>query len=186
MSPTVSLILAFFLVALNGFFVAAEFALVKVRSTRIEELAQKGGLQVRAARRAVRHLDSYLSATQLGITLASIGLGYVAEPAFAQVFQPLLERAGPFSRAASHVVAVTLALAISTFLHIVFGEQAPKWMAIQRAERTTLWVALPLDFFYRVFKGPIWLLNEAALLVLRPFGLGAGAEHEVTRKKRSG
>jgi CBS domain containing-hemolysin-like protein len=179
MSPTLSLLLAFFLVALNGFFVAAEFALVKVRSTRIEELAQKGGVQARAARRAVRQLDAYLSASQLGITLASIGLGYVAEPAFAHLLRPLLVQSGAFSRGASHVIAITLALVISTFLHIVFGEQAPKWLAIQRSERTTLWVALPLDFFYRVFKGPIWVLNHAALLVLRPFGLGTTSEHEV-------
>jgi CBS domain containing-hemolysin-like protein len=167
---------ALFLVFLNGFFVAAEFAIVKVRSTRIEELAARGTFGAKKAQEAVRHLDSYLSATQLGITLASLGLGYIGEPAFAHLLEPTLgwlpERIRP--AAVAGIVAFTLI----TALHIVLGELVPKSLAIQKAEKITLAVIYPLDFFYRLFRAPIVLLNGVASLVLRPFGVSPAGGHE--------
>jgi len=179
MSPTVQsallVVFALFLVLLNGFFVAAEFALVKVRSTRMDELATKNRFGAKKAQDAVRHLDAYLSATQLGITLASLGLGYVGEPAFAKLVEPLLH--GRMSETTVHGVAFAIAFTIITALHIVVGELAPKSLAIQKAEATTLAIIYPLDFFYRVFKLPIAFLNWTASLVLRPFGLEPAGEH---------
>ena len=166
---------AFFLVLLNGFFVAAEFAIVKVRSTRIEELAAKGTFGAKKAQEAVRHLDAYLSATQLGITLASLGLGYIGEPAFARLLEPLL--AGRVSVAAEKAISFAIAFTIITALHIVIGELAPKSLAIQKAEAVTLAIIYPLDWFYRLFKIPIVVLNYIASLVLKPFGITAAGEH---------
>lgn len=166
---------ALFLVLLNGFFVAAEFALVKVRATRIDELADKKRFGAKKAQSAVRHLDAYLSATQLGITLASLGLGYIGEPAFAHLLEPLL--AGRVSQSAQHTIAFAVAFTIITALHIVIGELAPKSLAIQKAEATVLAVVYPLDFFYRLFKLPIFLLNSLAGAVLRLFGLQNASEH---------
>jgi CBS domain containing-hemolysin-like protein len=165
---------ALFLVLLNGFFVAAEFAIVKVRSTRIDELATKKQFGAKKAQEAVRHLDAYLSATQLGITLASLGLGYVGEPAFAHLIEPIF---GSLSETTRHILSAAIAFTLITALHIVIGELAPKSLAIQRAEATTLAIIYPLDFFYRLFKLPIALLNGTASLVLRPFGLTAAGEH---------
>lgn len=174
------ILLALFLVLLNGFFVAAEFAIVKVRATRIDELVAKNRFGARKAQEAVRHLDAYLSATQLGITLASLGLGWIGEPAIAHLIEPLLEgRVGPKAQAA---IAFTIAFTIITFLHIVIGELAPKSLAIQRAEATTLAIIYPLDWFYKLFRLPIFLLNNTAAIVLRLFGLrnlgeGEGEAH---------
>ena len=168
------LLFALFLVLLNGFFVAAEFAIVKVRSTRIDELAAKKQFGAKKAQEAVRHLDAYLSATQLGITLASLGLGYVGEPAFAHLIEPLFGTLSPTTR---HILGAAIAFTLITALHIVIGELAPKSLAIQRAEATTLAVIYPLDFFYRLFKLPIALLNWTASMVLRPFGLTSAGEH---------
>jgi CBS domain containing-hemolysin-like protein len=165
---------ALFLVFLNGFFVAAEFAIVKVRATRIDELAEKGAFGARKAQEAVRHLDAYLSATQLGITLASLGLGYIGEPAFAHLIEPLF---GKLSPAQKHLFAGAIAFTIITALHIVLGELAPKSLAIQRSERVTLAIVYPLDFFYKVFKWPIAFLNWVAALTLKPFGLAPAGEH---------
>jgi CBS domain containing-hemolysin-like protein len=165
---------ALFLVFLNGFFVAAEFAIVKVRATRIEELAAKGAFGARKAQEAVRHLDAYLSATQLGITLASLGLGYIGEPAFAHLIEPLF---GELSETTRHLIAGTIAFTIITILHIVLGELAPKSLAIQRAEQVTLAIVYPLDWFYKLFKIPIALLNGLAGQILKPFGLAPAGEH---------
>src|SRR2546425_1035739 len=173
MSPSFSLVVALLLVLLNGFFVAAEFALVKVRATRIEELAQQGGIQARAVQRAMRHLDAYLSATQLGVTVASLALGWVGEPAFAHLIQPLFRALGTLSLAAAHATAGVFAFVVITFLHIVFGELAPKWLAIQRPEKMALWAAIPLQLFYWLFYPAIPLLKWSATAVLRVLGLGS-------------
>jgi CBS domain containing-hemolysin-like protein len=165
---------AFFLVFLNGFFVAAEFAIVKVRATRIDELAAKGVFGAKKAKDAVKHLDAYLSATQLGITLASLGLGYIGEPAFARLIEPAF---GSLSEKARHAVAFTIAFTIITALHIVVGELAPKSLAIQKAEKVTLAIIYPLDWFYRLFKIPIAAMNGIAGLVLKPFGIEPAGEH---------
>jgi CBS domain containing-hemolysin-like protein len=168
------LLVALLLVLLNGFFVAAEFALVKVRSTRIEELASQNRFGAKKALEAVRHLDAYLSATQLGITLASLALGYIGEPAMEHLLHPVL---GFLPEQWRKTVAVVVGFSIITALHIVVGELAPKSLAIQKPEQTSLAVVYPLDFFYRVFKLPIAALNWTASITLRLFGLEPTSEH---------
>jgi CBS domain containing-hemolysin-like protein len=179
MSDYLNLGIALLLVLLNGFFVAAEFAIVKVRSTRIEELAEEGRSQAKVARRALRHLDSYLSACQLGITIASIALGWVGEPALAHLIEPWLGFAKGWGKFGSHTIAASVTFVIITFSHIVFGEQAPKYWAIHRPEVTTLWIAYPLDLFYRLFKLPVAVLNAASTWVLRLMGLRTTGDHEI-------
>src|SRR5215218_5467212 len=173
--------LALLLVVANGFFVATEFAIVKVRSTRLQALADDGRPGAANALKMTERLDAYLSATQFGITLASLGLGWLGEPAFAHLLELLLERVVPESAAVglSHTIAVAISFAIITFLHIVLGELAPKSLAIQRAEAVTLGVALPMRAFYFLFYPGIWLLNGMAGKVLKLFGLQqAGESHE--------
>ncbi|MCX6955715.1 MAG: hemolysin family protein [Verrucomicrobia bacterium] len=166
------------LVAANGFFVAAEFALVKVRSSQLRPLAKTGGWRVRFALKATEHLDAALSATQLGITLASLGLGWVGEPFIAHRLEPLLARWGIFEPATISSVAFAVSFAVITFLHIIFGELAPKSLAIQRAKGVTLWIAAPLLVFYYIFFPFIWLLNGTANRFLRWAGLGPTGEGE--------
>jgi len=161
---------AMFLVFLNGFFVAAEFSIVKIRTTRIDELIQKGTSGALRARVLVENIDEYLSASQLGITLASLALGWIGEPAFAKLFEPLLQGFGWFEPILSHTLAVTLAFLLITFLHIVLGEQAPKYFAIQRAETVVLATALPMIWFYKISYPLIWFLNSSANLLLRLMG----------------
>jgi CBS domain containing-hemolysin-like protein len=173
--------LAILLVFANGFFVATEFAIVKVRATRLQALVDEGRPGAATAMKMVQKLDGYLSATQLGITLASLGLGWLGEPAFAHLLEPVIARFVPEEARATvgHSVSVAIAFAIITFLHIVVGELAPKSLAIQRAESTTLTVALPMRLFYFVFYPAIWLLNGIAGRLLRAFGLHAASEtHE--------
>ncbi|MFO0797421.1 MAG: hemolysin family protein [Gemmataceae bacterium] len=167
------------LVALNGFFVAAEFALVAVRRTRVEELAGQGKAGAAAARDAVAHLDRTIAATQLGITLASIALGWVGEPTLARLVTPVAEAVLPAGGAvvAAHAAAVTLAFGLITFLHVVFGELIPKALALRSPEATSLRVAAPLNRFVRLTRPAIGLLNGAGNLVLRAIGYGpAGSE----------
>jgi CBS domain containing-hemolysin-like protein len=181
------LVAMFGLVLLNGFFVAAEFALVSVRKTRMEQLANEGSARARQVNRALEHLDTYIAATQLGITMASLGLGFVAEPAIAALLDPLFSRLpflnGPEAVVSSHTVALIISFAIATALHIVFGELAPKSVALQRPEATSLWVTVPLDLFERLFHYPIALLNGIGNGVVRLIGLqptgGHGAVHSV-------
>jgi CBS domain containing-hemolysin-like protein len=167
---------AFALVLLNGFFVAAEFALVKVRRTRLIELADAGSFRARVASGLTTHLDAYLSATQLGITLASIGLGWIGEPAVARLLEPGMDLLGVGPGAARHAVSFTVAFVIISFLHIVLGELAPKSLAIRRPEAASLWVALPLRTFYYVLYPAIALLNGAANLILRKLGIAPASE----------
>ncbi len=160
------------LVLANGFFVAAEFGLVASRRTRIEALARTGRRRARFARKAMARLDHYLSATQLGITLASIALGFVGEATLASLFLGVFGRlAPPFDVIASHGVAIGVAYAIVTALHIVIGEQAPKYLAIVLPEEVAMWTAGPLIAFTRLFTPFIWLLNGAANQLLRLIGL---------------
>lgn len=175
---TLNLLLVLFLVFLNGFFVAAEFSLVKVRQTRLAQLVSEGNHKsARYAQKVTQQLDAYLSACQLGITLASLGLGWVGEPAIAHYVEPMmaffhlpLYLEGPISLA--------IAFAIITFLHIVLGELAPKSLAIQKAEATSLWTAGPLMFFYKISYPLIWLLNGAANLFIRRLGIEPASENE--------
>jgi CBS domain containing-hemolysin-like protein len=166
------------LVAANGFFVAAEFALVKVRASQLRPLAKTGGWRVKFALMALDRLDAALSATQLGITLASLGLGWVGEPFVAHRITPLLAHWGISDPTTIHSIAFVVAFITITFLHIVFGEQGPKMLAIQRAKPVTLWAAAPLMVFYFAFYPLIWLLNESANRLLRWIGLGPAAEGE--------
>ena len=135
------------LVAANGFFVAAEFALVKVRTSQLRPLEKTGGWRVKAAIKASEHLDAALSATQLGITLASLGLGWIGEPFLAHRLAPVLAMVGVTDPTAVTSISFALAFTVITFLHIIFGELAPKSMAIQRAKGVTLWVSGPLLTF---------------------------------------
>jgi CBS domain containing-hemolysin-like protein len=159
------------LVAMNGFFVATEFSLVKVRRTRLDELARRGSRAAQRTRVLVDDLDEYLSATQLGITLASLALGWIGEPAFAHLIEPAGARAG-LSLATREALAAALSFLLITFLHIVFGELAPKSLAIQRAERTALLVSAPMRWFRTLFYPAIWALNGVASVALRAVRLG--------------
>lgn len=163
------------LVFLNGFFVAAEFALVSVRKTRIDQLVNDGNRAARGVQKALVQLDMYVAATQLGITMASLALGFVGEPAIAHLFQPLLDRFLPKEGAVvtSHAVGVAISFIIVTILHIVLGELAPKSIALQRPDGTALWVTGPLNLFLTIFRPFIVLLNSTGNIVVRLFGLEA-------------
>lgn len=163
------------LVAANGFFVASEFALVTVRRTRIDELVQEGHTLARAVKRALDDIDAYIAAAQLGITMASLGLGWIGEPALAALIEPLLGwlPGTIIATISAHTIAILIAFTIITSLHIVLGEQAPKTMSIQRSERAALIVALPTKWFLTIFKPFIWLLNNASLLIVRTFGFAS-------------
>lgn len=171
------LLLAAFLVLLNGFFVAAEFALVKVRATQLDALIEEGPAGVRPHARLARHilrrLDPYLSATQLGITLASLGLGWVGEPALAHLVEPLLAYMGITDPATIHTVALTIAFTLISFLHIVVGEIAPKSIAIAQAATVSLVVAWPMRVFYIIFYPAMVLLTGASNALLRWMGIEA-------------
>jgi CBS domain containing-hemolysin-like protein len=169
--PWTGLGIGVLLVLLNGFFVAAEFALVKVRPTQIETLAHEGGRRAGLARHMLRHLDAYLSASQLGITLASLALGWVGEPAFAWIVEPVVRRLPFGSPELLHTASLVLAFSVITALHIVIGEQAPKAFAIRRSQPTALWIAWPLHAFYRVTYPLIWLLSKSSIGLLRLIGL---------------
>jgi len=160
----------FFLVFLNGFFVAAEFAMVKIRTSRIEQMVAQGHRRAPYAQKLVSNLDAYLSACQLGITLSSLGLGWIGEPAIARLIEPPLASLG-VPPVAVHTIAFVLAFGLITVLHIVLGELAPKSLAIQKSEGTVLNVALPMIAFHRIMYPFIWLLNGAANALLRLFGV---------------
>jgi CBS domain containing-hemolysin-like protein len=178
MRTAIEIIIVLVLVAANGFFVAAEFALVKIRASQLRPLAKTGGWRVKFALKATDNLDSALSATQLGITLASLGLGAVGDPLVARQLAPLLARFGIIDPTVVHSISFAVAFILITFLHIVFGEQAPKMLAIQHAKPTTLWTAAPLMIFRSVFYPFIWLLNESANRLLKWAGLEAASEGE--------
>ena len=170
------------LVLLNGFFVAAEFALVKIRDTQLETLVSKGHRRATVARRIVRNLDAALSATQLGITLASLGLGWVGKPVFAALLAPALKYFN-VDPAQADWLAFAVGFTVITFLHIVVGELAPKSLAIQKPLPTSLWVAQPLQWFYKLFYPAIWLLNHAAFWLLRRCGLQPVSESELVHSE---
>ena len=176
LAPWAGLLLGVLLVLLNGFFVAAEFALVKLRPTQLEEA--EPGLRVRLLQHMLAHLDAYLSASQLGITLASLALGWVGEPAFAWLLRPLLTRVGA-GEVLVHSIAATAAFLIIMILHIVVGEQAPKTLAIRKPFEASLWIVLPLHAFYRATYPAIWLLNKAANGLLQLFGVEPVTEGEL-------
>ncbi len=177
-TSTLEILVIVGLVAANGFFVAAEFALVKVRASQLQPLAKHGGWRVKLALRATRHLDAALSATQLGITLASLGLGWLGEPFVAHRLVPALRWFGITDPAAVTSVSFAAAFIAITFFHIVLGELAPKSLAIQRPRAVVLNTAGPLMIFYRLFYPFIWVLNGAANAFLRWGGLEPADQHE--------
>lgn len=165
------LLAVFFLVFLNGFFVATEFALVKVRATQLEPDVARGSKTAGMALHLVRHLDAYLSACQLGITLASLALGWIGEPVFAELLKPVFGWFDVESEKVRHSISVGVGFSVITFLHIVLGEMAPKSVAIRYAKVTSLWIAYPMRWFYLAMYPFIWVLNESALFVLKLCGL---------------
>jgi CBS domain containing-hemolysin-like protein len=173
-----NLFLALVLVALNGFFVAAEFALVRVRESRILQLEQEGSARAGVVRETLRDLDSYLSVCQVGITVASLALGWVGEPAVSHLIRPVLEAVGVASERVVEIVSVALGFAAITYAHLVFGEQAPKYFSIQKAERTALWISRPLKLFMPLFRPVVWIVNASTNFVLRPWGIRLGEEME--------
>ena len=170
------LFLAFLFVLANGFFVAAEFAIVKVRSTQLTELSEQGSIRAKMARKLTRHLDAYLSATQLGITLSSLALGWIGEPAFHHMLQPIFTDWQIGEKAATSISA-TVAFTIISVLHIVLGELAPKSIAIQKPVGTSLWIAHPLHAFYVVTYPAIFVLNGVSRAILKLFGIHPTSEH---------
>lgn len=168
---------ALLLVVVNGFFVAAEFSMVKLRPTRVRTIAKTKGWPGKVLAKVHAKLDAYLSACQLGITLASLGLGWIGEPAFASLLEPLFERAGVTTPELVHGISFAIAFSVISFLHIVVGELVPKSMALRNPESIGLWGAIPLYSFYWTMYPAIWLLNSSSNLVLRIMRLGHGAGH---------
>ncbi|CJB58167.1 hemolysin-like protein [Streptococcus pneumoniae] len=166
------------LIAFTGFFVAAEFAIVKIRSSRIDQLVAEGKRGALAAKKVTTNLDEYLSACQLGITVTAMGLGWLGEPTIEKLLHPLFEKWN-LNPSISSVLTFGLAFMIMTYLHVVVGELAPKTMAIQKAERVTLLLAGPLMMFYKIMYPFIWVLNGSARVITGLFGLKPASEHEV-------
>lgn len=162
------------LVFLNGFFVAAEFAIVAVRKSRIETLVEEGNKSANRLLEILRELNAYLSASQLGITFASLALGWIGEPAVSALLEQPLSH---LPESARHPISFFIAFSTVSSLHIVFGEQAPKLVGLELAEKVAMWVSLPLQIFYKVFKLPIQALDWASAKVVNLFGLRAGSEH---------
>jgi CBS domain containing-hemolysin-like protein len=169
------ILLVFFLVLGNGFFVASEFALVGVRRSRIEMLAASGSLSARRLLGLLDNLNAYISATQLGITMASLALGWIGEPVFAHMLEAPLR--GRVSDVTLHTISFAIAFAIITFLHIVLGELAPKTLALERAEKVALAISWPMHAFYKLFRWPIRMLDWSGTRVVRLFGLHPSSDH---------
>ena len=158
----IKLLAVLFFVAANGFFVGAEFALVSVRRTRLEARAAAGSRRAQAALRLIADPALFISATQFGVTIASLALGWIGEPTVAHLLEPLASTLAPAGRAAyvAHIFAIAIAFAAITFLHIVLGELMPKMVALERAEGLALFVARPLELFAKVFRAPLWVFNR--------------------------
>jgi CBS domain containing-hemolysin-like protein len=179
MSALLLIFLLFALIAVNGFFVAAEFAIVRSRRSRIESLAQEGQRKARLALDQIDHVDEYVATSQVGITLASIGIGFLGEPAIASLVEPLFE--GVLGDAASYILAFLFAYAVITLLHVIFGEQAPKMVGIARAEGLLLGIAPPLALFRRLFHPLIVLTTAPArFFVTRILRIDPAADDEVS------
>jgi CBS domain containing-hemolysin-like protein len=166
-----NLIFILLVVFANGFFVAAEFSMVKVRLSRMENLVKKGRRGALIAKHITEHLDAYLSATQLGITLSSLGLGWIGEPLLAGMLKNPLEMINIFSDATIHAIAFLVSFGVLTFLHIILGELGPKYIAIQHPEQAAMILSFPLQMFYRIFWPFIWFLNKSSNVILRSVGV---------------
>src|SRR5437773_11440949 len=173
-------VIAFVLVIANGFFVASEYSFVRVRATQLDELARAGSVRAKLAARIADRLDSYISAAQLGITLASLAIGWIGEPAIAALVAPIL---GWLPEPLFHLVAFALAFGAITYAHIVIGELAPKYLAIQRAVQLALLCAYPFDVFYRLVYPINWFVNSSANSLLRWIGITPRADLNVHSDK---
>ncbi|MEO6694703.1 MAG: hemolysin family protein [Ignavibacteria bacterium] len=165
-------------VMMNALFVAAEFALVKVRKTQIQPSEVKKDNKARLALRLITHLDEYLAATQFGITISSLGLGWIGEPVTARILEPVFQILNIDNPKTAHTISLTVGFIIITFLHIIVGELAPKSLAIRHPKATTLFVAIPLNVFYLIFKPFIWALNGTANRILKMIGIQPATESE--------
>ncbi|MFC1960294.1 hemolysin family protein [Chloroflexota bacterium] len=189
MNSAVGLLIAFGLVLLNAFFVATEFALVSVRRSRIDTLIEDGKANARVVQRALNHLDRYIAATQLGITIASLALGWVGEPALGHLVEPVVEAIleplahilpeGMIQATSGAAIGGAIAFGIITFMHVVIGELMPKSIALQDPEGTALVVARPMSWITRLFHWPVKALNGTGNFLLRLFGVEAASDHEL-------
>ncbi|ANC75876.1 hypothetical protein ABE65_003215 [Fictibacillus phosphorivorans] len=178
----INLIMVAILIALTAFFVATEFAIVKIRTTRLDQLVSEGNTKAVAARKVVGNLDEYLSACQLGITITALGLGWLGEPTVEHLLHPLFVEF-ELSESVSSILSFIIAFALITFLHVVIGELAPKTLAIQKAEAVTLRIAKPIMFFYKIMYPFIKTLNGSARIFTGWFGLKPASEHELAHSE---
>ncbi|WP_214269209.1 hemolysin family protein [Staphylococcus pseudoxylosus] len=178
MGTFISLIIFILLLVLTAFFVATEFATVKVRTSRINSLANGNNKKAVAAQKVVSHLDEYLAACQLGITITALGIGMVGESTFEFLLHPIFSSLG-LSETMIHIFTLISAFVIATYLHVVVGEMAPKTIAIQKAEQITLLIAKPIIMFYKLFYPFIYILNGSARLILKMFGMQPAKESEL-------
>ncbi|RYD06028.1 hypothetical protein N752_05745 [Desulforamulus aquiferis] len=176
MITLVNLFLVVLLIAATAFFVAAEFAIVKVRDSRIEQLIQEGNKRAKTVRQVIHNLDGYLSACQLGITLTALALGWIGKPAISDLIAPVMQYLGLPGNVAGGISFI-IGFSIISFLHVVVGELAPKTLAIQRAEQVTMALSPTLILFYKIMYPAIWLLNGAAGYLIRLIGLHSVSEH---------
>ncbi|MFT4398608.1 hemolysin family protein [Bacillus sp. SW14] len=179
---TLNLIIFAILIVLTAFFVATEFAIVKIRTSKIDQLILEGKKGAVSAKKVVTHLDEYLSACQLGITVTALGIGWVGESTFEVILHPLFVYFH-VSEPVSHVLILVIAFVMATFLHVVVGELAPKTLAIQKAEAITLLTAKPIIWFYRILYPFIWFLNGSARFIVGLFGLKPASEHELAHSE---
>lgn len=166
-----AVLITIILVLLNGFFVAAEYSFIRVRETQLDELAEQGSVLAKRARAISGQLDQYIAAAQLGVTLASLAIGWIGEPAVATLIAPAFGWLRDSAEALYHVLAFAIAFAVITYVHIVVGELAPKYLAIQRALRIALVCAVPLDLFYRIVRPFNWLVSQSANAIVRALGI---------------
>jgi CBS domain containing-hemolysin-like protein len=172
------LVIIAILIALTAFFVTSEFAIVKIRSSRIDQLIEEGNSKAVSAKKVISNLDEYLSACQLGITITALGLGWIGESTIEHMLSPLFQKIN-IPEGATQILSVGIAFATITFLHVVVGELAPKTLAIQKAELITLVMSRPLILFYKIMYPFIWVLNGSARIVSSIFGLKPVSENEI-------
>ena len=182
-TDVVNIIFAILLVFINGFFVAAEFALVKIRPSRLDEQVAQNRTFAATARWLTQRMDASLSACQLGITMASLGLGWIGEPAIAHLLRPLLQAVGVVSEIWIHGIAFAVAFTAITAAHLVFGEQAPKIFALRRPEKVLLWFALPMKFFYFLSYPFMIALNATTSFLLQKIGVEGVSEHDAVHSE---
>ncbi len=173
----INIIAIFLLVAMNGFFVASEFSIVKVRPSRLDTLIREGNKRAEAAKKVTEHLDAYLSVTQLGITIASLFLGWIGEPTVSALLEPVFSLIH-LPEQFAHTISLVLGFSVITALHIVLGELVPKSLSIQKTEQIVLFVARPLIFCDKIMYPAVWVLNHVANWVLARFGVEAASETE--------